>query len=355
MSDWGVYNEDYEGTEPLFEISDGDPEADVESNAEVRTNGKQCRAWMATIFDYSERFLEGLQQAEWTGLCYQEEKGEATGRNHIQLFIWFKRKKRFNGVKDWFKRIYEEAKLPEGGRTIHIEACRNPREAYEYCKKEDTRTGNFRFEGGRFPAGKEEKEIDQVVLAIQDGKGLSEIAREFPKTFLRYSIGIPKLIQHFQSVPEYFKVRCIFISGQAGTGKSAFVRAWCSEHKKSLFTLDVQSGQQVWWDGYTNQEAILLDDFDSSLIPLKMMNRILDIYRMTLQVKSSTVQRNWTDVFITTNNEIGNWYANYFADERDAFIRRVDKIFNITTPYASSQIDISNVPYREYQQITLLN
>lgn len=61
---------------------------------------------------------------------FQEETGE-DGTPHLQGYVNFDRKVRPIGLFNW-----------EGSERIHWEKCRSPKHAINYCKKEETRTGN---------------------------------------------------------------------------------------------------------------------------------------------------------------------------------------------------------------------
>lgn len=73
-------------------------------------------------------------------LVYQEEECPETKKRHIQGFVQVKKQMRYGGLKDLL-----------GDQSVHIEPMRGtPKEASEYCKKEESRVkGGIAFEGGQ--------------------------------------------------------------------------------------------------------------------------------------------------------------------------------------------------------------
>ena len=55
--------------------------------------------------------------------------------------------------------------------------------------------------------------------------------------------------------------------GPSGTGKSRFVAAWARRLWKAP--------ESKWWDGYSGQETVVLDDFKTTRCPCRAQ-RLLD-------------------------------------------------------------------------------
>lgn len=91
-------------------------------------------------------------------------------------------------------------------------------------------------------------------------------------------------------------------------GKTRFVYRDASDRSLSLFALPCgDSGNQVWWDGYDGQTAILFDDFYGG-VPYGSFLRYLDGYPVRLAVKGSFCHKAWTTVYITSNKPPECWY-----------------------------------------------
>jgi len=94
------------------------------------------RAWSITWNNHSSEDLAQLAQycrVECSDFIMQEETGEA-GTPHIQAALYFKNARHFNSIKE---------DLPK----CHIEMAKNWRALRQYCKKDNTRTGE-RIEHG---------------------------------------------------------------------------------------------------------------------------------------------------------------------------------------------------------------
>ena len=69
--------------------------------------------------------------------------------------------------------------------------------------------------------------------------------------------------------------------GPSGTGKSRFVAArWPDAFWKAP--------ESKWWDGYSGQETVVLDDFKDYAMPLVELQRLLDWYPLWVEVKGGS-------------------------------------------------------------------
>lgn len=91
----------------------------------------------------SGRDMEGV----FAALVVQTETA-STGAKHLQGYLKLKTKLRMNNLKDLLKE-----KLSADWDSVHLEPCRSPTHAIEYCRKHDTFNGEFRHEFGVPPNG----------------------------------------------------------------------------------------------------------------------------------------------------------------------------------------------------------
>lgn len=89
-------------------------------------------------------------------------------------------------------------------------------------------------------------------------------------------------------------VRGVWYWGPPGAGKSYKAR---TTHPDAFI-----KAQNKWFDGYTGQKVILLDDFDKSGVCLGHYLKIwADRYACTGEVKGATVSLQHTTLIITSN------------------------------------------------------
>ncbi len=106
----------------------------------------------------------------------------------------------------------------------------------------------------------------------------------------------------------------IWYYGPPGTGKSHAVR----QAEPNLFI----KSQSKWWDGYNNEEAVLLDDFD-----FKDLGHLIKIWTdqykkgVKGEVKGGTVALPFKRFYITSNYKPEDLWA-HDIQTRDAILRR---------------------------------
>lgn len=147
---------------------------------------------------------------------------------------------------------------------------------------------------------------------LDEGKTEKEIVDEDFGSWVRHYRAFREY-RLMQSTPRNHAVEVIVLQGPTGTGKSKFAMdAYPDAYWKQ---------RSQWWDGYCNQETIILDEF-YGWIPFDLLLRLCDRYPLLLETKGGQVQCVAKRVVITTNSLPGNWYRNaYFP----AFCRRVAK------------------------------
>ena len=76
-----------------------------------------------------------------------------------------------------------------------------------------------------------------------------------------------------------------------------------------------------WWDGYSGQETVVLDDFKDYAMPLVELQRLLDWYPLWVEVKGGSVPMLAKRYVLTANTSPEDWYLK--ADVHRTIWRRV--------------------------------
>lgn len=283
-----------------------------------------------TLNNYEELHYALFSNGAIDGIKYfivGKEVGEQ-GTPHLQGYVEFPNndKLRISAAKSRLERIG----LPN---TIHIEPAKGTaQQNITYCSKD----GTF-VEGGERPKGQGKRtDLDDVCDKINSGSSLNEIANEFPVSFIKYSTGIQKLM-NLKNSRRFFKTEVIWLYGSTGTGKSRF--AWtaapeaymkCSSHK--------------WWDGYTGQDVVIVDDYrPSAHLPFHFMLNLMDRYPLSVEVKGATVEFISKKIYITSPyspQEVCENLEWVKEEMKDQFLRRIDEVrhFSAENPWNPPQI-----------------
>lgn len=226
-------------------------------------------------------------------LIYQLEVGD-NGTQHWQGYVELTRKCRLGRVK-----------LLLGNNTIHVEPRRGTRiEARDYCKKDDTRVDGP-YEHGEWVGDGERTDLAKLFDGVRAGKSDLTLFEEQPEGYARHY----RAIHHIRSLyaaeaaKNWREIKTIVYYGDTGEGKTR--RVFEDTPAEDLFVKE--STLDKFWDGYTGQKVLLLDDFYGQ-IPYSDLLRILDGYKLQRNVKNSVTWAAWTTVYITSNSHPRDWY-----------------------------------------------
>lgn len=289
---------------------------DMADRAETRT---QSRIWCFTkqAEEESERVawplateanlpLENPDPDKIQGLFYQVERAPTTGQLHLQGFVVFKKKVRFTTVKNLFP-------------GAHLEKARGTQEQnIEYCSKSASKVcGPFKV--GVLETPGKSKPLDECCKALAEGKSMYDLADSYPKQIVLHHRGLEALLRYkIRPAPAWRNVTTTWYWGKTEVGKTRR----CFVESPDLYRV-IDNGQ--WWDGYTNQSAILFDEFYGD-IKCKTMLTWLDGYPIRLPIKGGFVDAHWTQIYITSNVDPQEVYKGVPQDVRDAFFRRITRI-----------------------------
>ena len=236
----------------------------------------------------------------------QLEKGEETGHPHIQFYMNFKNTEKLGKFK----------KLNKG---IHAEKCKSEKASMDYCQKKETRVEGPQ-EYGEKPMHRNNKaDWEEVWKQAKEGK-----IEDIPATIRTIHYKTLKLIQKdYMKYEDKSHLRGIWIWGEAGAGKSRWVREQAELIKERLYSKLCNK----WWDGYQGEKIVVMDDIDPKHEILAQQLKIwADRYDCTLEVKGGAIHSNYEWFIITSQYSP----EEIFKDDKDlGAINRRFQVYNI--------------------------
>lgn len=287
----------------------------------------QSKHWTFTLNNYDEHDEQAIKSLYESGqvqyYVFGRELGEE-GTPHLQGFISFKTRKRFETVKRLL------------GDRYHIEQrLRNStnEKAAAYCKKD----GDFIEEGVLPPERGQRTDLEAIASDIRDGKRSRDIAREHPTVYIKYHRGIERL-QFILDTPRRWVTTNFVFYGKTGTGKTHRVRSTEGWTDDDVFVFPAKG----WYDGYSGQEAALFDEFGGHQMSVTEFLRITDQYPMMVPVKGGFVQWKPKRCYFCSNVDPADWWTNITSEQQAA----VDRRLHIILKFNGIQNTIRQKPYQ---------
>ena len=144
---------------------------------------------------------------------------------------------------------------------------------------------------------------------------------EHASTYVKYHSGLDKLIG-LTYPPRNSKPEVHWLYGKAGTGKTRYV----IDNYTDVYIKD----HTKWWNGYRQQEVILIDDFDSHLWEFRVLLLVLDRYPYQGEYKGGYIHVNSPIIYVTCEFHP----SHYWKDNDLAQVTR--RLDSITQPATTS-------------------
>jgi len=266
----------------------------------------KARSLCFTLNNYTDDDISVLRKhgTDCRYLVFGYEVAPTTGTPHLQGFICWNNPRSTSKFMDSFT------------KRLHIELMRGThKQASDYCKFEDypeCKKQNKFEEFGQCPQQGERTDWGVAVQQINGGAEIVDVIENQPQL-----LPAIRALQTFKSLtlkPQHREVKVFVLWGAAGSGKTR----WAYENYPDLYS----KSRGEWWDGYTGQKAILLDDYYGYLSYSELL-RVLDRYPYHAQIKGGFVWAQWEVVIITSNKHPSEWYSNGLTP---ALERRISEI-----------------------------
>ncbi len=222
------------------------------------------------------------------------------------------------------------------GKHGNYQVMKDPVASVRYCMKEDDFV-SFGFDPVEYVAAAAAKRArshkwETAVELVQKGGSLAKledqafVARNL-RSLLAYATWWKALTPvHRVSSTDgtAWQCRTVVVWGLPGIGKSE----WSNRGgglSGGVWVLPTQRPGGVWWDGYDGSRTLVLEDFDSSLMGMLTLFRVLDSYKFVGPVKAVTggMTADWVNVIITNNHHPHDWYKDASHARTQALDRRI--------------------------------
>ncbi len=265
-------------------------------------NNEGKEKWTYTHWNWTEADVEKFKLLTTREHRCAAELSEE-GKPHLQGALTFTRKYRLTQLKKLFPETHWETALT--------------RDPENYCIKGPIMINVVKKQGDR-------TDLKKVAKAVRNGKNMQEIAEEFPVEFIKFNKGITAWKQAM--LPQRnWKMDVHILWGPSGTGKTREV--WDTWGTEGVVYPKMKN---KWWDHYTGQDVVLIDDFDPSTtgLDLDFLLCLLDRYPMFVEYKGGSCNFCSKMIYITSNINPKEWFNGRTCEE--AFFRRVTSVREVT-------------------------
>jgi len=264
------------------------------------------RNWVITLNNYVNTDMFDNVVCKY--IAYSKEVAPTTGTPHLQGYISFANAKTHQQVKRLLPRCFVAPML---GSVSQNET---------YCSK-----AGLLIERGEKPVsndnkGRAEKLRWQRARDLAKDGNLDEIDADI---FIRCYSTLKNIKKDYQKKPSPEDVKCFWIYGLTGTGKSYSVETTFPDcYKKSMDDLK-------WFDGYQGEDVIYLEDIDKYQVKWGgLLKRLADRWPMQASIKGSMLYIRPKIVIVTSNYRI----EDIWSDEQtvDPLLRRFKQVEKLT-------------------------
>lgn len=235
---------------------------------------------MSKTFDFTYFFKDHsdleAQLEKWRSLDLRRvvigrETAPETGKEHLQGKVTFIRNYRLTQLHKLFPGYHIEKSIVTND--------------FNYCMKENVvLSRDERQQGSR-------NDLKTAMELVKNKRPRLELMEACPTAVARYE---PFLNSYRAELDVHEGPREVFwVHGQTGSGKT---RAFW-DHFPDGVSVEIKNN---FFNGYTGQRHVLLDDFRSSSLAFHDLLKVLDRYPYTANVKGGTIRWNAAVIFITS-------------------------------------------------------
>lgn len=285
-----------------------------------------------------EKIEEGITSNSIKEYCYilhdKDKKEDGTIKNkHYHIVLRLKYPQCSKNIAKWFG-VGENFISKINGKyedALMYLTHSNALEKFQYSTDEVKSNFNYlevieKYKNKKVTNDKNEyqRRKEEIITMIDDG-----IIREFNYTKYisalendLYSTNIQKAFKYRTDkklMENYRDLRCIFITGESGAGKTTYAKSLA---KKNGYSYYISSGSNDVLDDYKGQDCLILDDLRPSCLGLSDLLKLLDNNTQS-SVKSRYKNKvlECKLIVITTTLTLENFFNNVFSEEKETIIQ----------------------------------
>ncbi len=164
-----------------------------------------------------------------------------------------------------------------------------------------------------------------MYASIKEGKSERELLDLHPTAVIMYQRGVQyaKAITCVLPRDPSNAIVVTWYCGPSGSGKSRLAYETCPQAYRKNMT--------AWWDHYSGEKTVCMDDLRSNSFPFAELLRILDRYPLLIGMKGSTCQLSATHFLITSIFKPEDCFKDAVEEEpMYQLLRRITNIYEMT-------------------------
>lgn len=304
------------------------------------------KGWCFTLNNYTEEHVQklrdlfnpdGANQVQY--IVWGYEIAPTTGTKHLQGYVHWRKKIRFNQVKS----------LLPGSPNIQA-ANGSPAQNRDYCSKQESKDPDkdppFE-EWGDVPTQGKRTDLHGAIELVKSGKRLRDVASEYPAAVVKFYRGL-RVLQSFQPEETRTLPRLQVFWGETRAGKSFLCRRYAGERFELSDIYNHRGGK--WWDHYDGQKCIIFNDFTGQDMSVKEWNKVFDEEPHLVETKGGSTWLEFKDCYISSNFPPSMWWPNVSIGRMRSAIKRIFRCFYVGT-VSGNEFDVTIVREHDPQTV----